>query len=150
MALPTQCQLGWRALSQPLQGGQLIACANTTLVILVCNGIAELCRQLFFPPERSPRNSEHHAQGGEDPKLKQVALHLQRNFGEFSRCVLWSLALSTKDLWTDVLSDRAQGHGGVLLFRSKIADDELQLRIGIDRPLQMETVLSDFARWRKG
>ena len=80
MALPTQCQLGWRALSQPLQGGQLIARANATLVILVCNGIAELRWQLFFPPERSPRNSEHHAQGGEDPNLKQVALHRQGNF----------------------------------------------------------------------
>ena len=88
MALTTQCQLGWRALSQPLQGGQLIARANATFVILVCDGIAELCRQLFFPPERSPRNSENYAQGGHDPKLKQVALYRQGNFGEFGKCVL--------------------------------------------------------------
>jgi hypothetical protein len=57
-----------------------------------------------------------------------------------------NLLCPTTELWTDVLSDRAQDHGGVLLLRAEIADGELQLRIGIDRPLQMETVLSDFAR----
>ena len=38
----------------------------------------------------------------------------------------------------------------MVLLRSKIADGELQLRIDIDRPFQMETVLTDFARWRQG
>ena len=79
MALTTKCQLGGRSLSKPLQRGQLIACANASLVILVCNGVAQLCWQLFFPPISTPRNGEHHAQGGQDPKLKQVALHRQGN-----------------------------------------------------------------------
>jgi hypothetical protein len=38
----------------------------------------------------------------------------------------------------------------VLLLRSKIADGELQLRIGIDGPLQMKAVLSDLSRWGQG
>ena len=148
MALTTKCQLGGRSLSKPLQGGQLIARANASLVILVCNGVAQLCRQLFFPPERTPRNREHHAQGGQHPKLKQVALHRQGNFAGVDKGVLWSRALSTQDLWTDVLSDRAQDHGGLFFLRSKIPDAELKPCIGIDRPLQMKAVLSDLARWR--
>ena len=127
----------------------MIACANATLVILVCNGVAELRRQLFFPPERTTRNGEHHAQGGQDPKPKQVALRRQGNLAGIDSCVLWTLALSTQGLWTDVLSDRAQDHGGLLFLRSKIANAELQSRISIDRPFQMKTVLSDFARGRQ-
>ena len=127
----------------------MIACANASLVILVCNGVAELRRQLFFPPERTPCNGEHYAQGGQDPKSKQVALRRQGNLAGIDSCVLWTLALSTQALWTDVLSDRAQDHGGLLFLRSKIADAELQPRISIDRPFQMKTVLSDFARGRQ-
>ena len=79
-----------------------------------------------------------------------MALHRQGNFEGVDRCVLWSRALSTQDLWTDVLSDRAQAHCGELFLRSKIADGELQPRIGIDRPAQMKAVFSDFSRWRQG